>query len=203
MAPESKSAELTRNIDESPSEEWAQSTLHLLLSESQAIDELVVAAKLDPLTGDLADADFGGLDLSRQVMSGWDLRNANFVGTKLGRTDLTGAVLNVENLILAEDWQNAKLDAQVRDDANRAAVLSRSVETLELSVRTNNALKMNGVRTIRAIIALSEGECLRLPNFGRKSLAELKEVLHGVSRETGVPLQLRRSGPRREGQMLP
>jgi DNA-directed RNA polymerase alpha subunit len=50
-------------------------------------------------------------------------------------------------------------------------------EKLELSVRISNALRNDGAVTLGDVVKLTEGELLRMPNFGRKSLAELKEAL--------------------------
>ena len=56
-------------------------------------------------------------------------------------------------------------------------VLSREVDELELSVRSMNCLKNDNIIYIGDLVQKSEGEMLRMPNFGRKSLRELKEVL--------------------------
>ena len=53
----------------------------------------------------------------------------------------------------------------------------RSVDELELSVRSNNCLKNANIRTVGELVAKTEGELLKAKNFGRKSLNEIKEVL--------------------------
>jgi DNA-directed RNA polymerase subunit alpha len=55
--------------------------------------------------------------------------------------------------------------------------LNRSVEELELSVRSYNCLKNAGIQTIGELVQKSESEMLRTKNFGRKSLNEIKEIL--------------------------
>ncbi|MFN7902008.1 MAG: DNA-directed RNA polymerase subunit alpha [Holosporales bacterium] len=55
--------------------------------------------------------------------------------------------------------------------------LLRKVEELELSVRSANCLKNDNIVYIGDLVRKSEGEMLRTPNFGRKSLNEIKEVL--------------------------
>ena len=55
--------------------------------------------------------------------------------------------------------------------------LSRSVEELELSVRSYNCLKNASIQTIGELVQKSESEMLRTKNFGRKSLNEIKEIL--------------------------
>lgn len=57
------------------------------------------------------------------------------------------------------------------------AHLNRSVDELELSVRSYNCLKNANIRTIRDLVQKSEQEMLKTKNFGKKSLQEIKEVL--------------------------
>ena len=61
--------------------------------------------------------------------------------------------------------------------------LDKSVEELELSVRSYNCLKNANIRTIRELVQKTEGEMLKTKNFGRKSLNEIKEILHGMGLE--------------------
>src|SRR5437588_5905248 len=55
--------------------------------------------------------------------------------------------------------------------------LDRSVEELELSVRSYNCLKNANINTIRELVQTTENEMLKTKNFGRKSLNEIKEIL--------------------------
>jgi DNA-directed RNA polymerase subunit alpha len=55
--------------------------------------------------------------------------------------------------------------------------LDRSVEELELSVRSYNCLKNANITTIRELVQKTEPEMLKTKNFGRKSLNEIKEIL--------------------------
>src|ERR1051326_4659608 len=64
--------------------------------------------------------------------------------------------------------------------------LSRSVEELELSVRSYNCLKNAGIQTIGELVQKSESEMLRTKNFGRKSLNEIKEILAGMGLSLGM-----------------
>jgi len=59
----------------------------------------------------------------------------------------------------------------------RVEHLDRSVEELELSVRSYNCLKNANIQTIRELVQRSESEMLKTKNFGRKSLNEIKEIL--------------------------
>ena len=64
--------------------------------------------------------------------------------------------------------------------------LLRKVEELELSVRSANCLKNDNIVYIGDLVQKSEGDMLRTPNFGRKSLNEIKEVLSGMGLHLGM-----------------
>jgi DNA-directed RNA polymerase subunit alpha len=64
--------------------------------------------------------------------------------------------------------------------------LDRSVDELELSVRSYNCLKNADIRTIRELVQKSEPDMLRTKNFGRKSLNEIKEILSSMGLHLGM-----------------
>jgi DNA-directed RNA polymerase subunit alpha len=64
--------------------------------------------------------------------------------------------------------------------------LNRSVEELELSVRSYNCLKNAGIQTIGELVQKTESEMLRTKNFGRKSLNEIKEILSTMGLALGM-----------------
>ena len=66
--------------------------------------------------------------------------------------------------------------------------LYRSVEELELSVRSANCLKNAEIHKIYQLVAKTEAEMLRTKNFGRKSLNEIKEVLSEMGLTLGMKL---------------
>ncbi len=66
--------------------------------------------------------------------------------------------------------------------------LDKSVEELELSVRSYNCLKNANIRTIRELVQKTEAEMLKTKNFGRKSLNEIKEILHSMGLSLGMRL---------------
>src|SRR6202142_2414563 len=77
------------------------------------------------------------------------------------------------------------------EPAERAAsqmneVLNRSVEELELSVRSYNCLKNANIQSIGDLVQKTEAEMLRTKNFGRKSLNEIKEILSGLGLTFGM-----------------
>jgi DNA-directed RNA polymerase subunit alpha len=67
--------------------------------------------------------------------------------------------------------------------------LDKSVEELELSVRSYNCLKNANIRTIRELVQKTEGEMLKTKNFGRKSLNEIKEILTTMGLGLGMRLE--------------
>ena len=66
--------------------------------------------------------------------------------------------------------------------------LLRKVEELELSVRSANCLKNDNIVYIGDLVQKSEAEMLRTPNFGRKSLNEIKEVLTQMGLNLGMDI---------------
>lgn len=66
--------------------------------------------------------------------------------------------------------------------------LQKSVDELELSVRSYNCLKNADIRTIADLVQKTEAEMLKTKNFGRKSLNEIKEVLTEMGLSFGITL---------------
>jgi DNA-directed RNA polymerase subunit alpha len=66
--------------------------------------------------------------------------------------------------------------------------LNRSVDELELSVRSYNCLKNADIRTIGELVQKNEAEMLKTRNFGRKSLNEIKEILTSMGLSLGMDL---------------
>jgi DNA-directed RNA polymerase subunit alpha len=90
--------------------------------------------------------------------------------------------INFEEL----DTERPEEDYQERTLNRLNEVLNRSVEELELSVRSYNCLKNANIQTIGDLIQKSEAEMLRTKNFGRKSLNEIKEILGGMGLSFGM-----------------
>ena len=72
---------------------------------------------------------------------------------------------------------------------NLAEYLNRSVDELELSVRSANCLKNAGIRTIRDLVQKSERDMLETKNFGRKSLNEIRDILRPMGLSLGMELE--------------
>ncbi len=65
-------------------------------------------------------------------------------------------------------------------------LLLTNVDDLELSVRSHNCLKAANIRTIGDLVRKDEAEMLKFRNFGRKSLAELMEIVETMGLEFGM-----------------
>jgi DNA-directed RNA polymerase subunit alpha len=85
-----------------------------------------------------------------------------------------------------EPQQRTVEDSQAEPPFNRN--LLRKVDELELSVRSANCLKNDNIVYIGDLVQKSEAEMLRTPNFGRKSLNEIKEVLATMGLHLGMEI---------------
>ncbi len=82
-------------------------------------------------------------------------------------------------------------ETQVREESDEPEInrqLLRKVDELELSVRSANCLKNDNIVYIGDLVQKTEAEMLRTPNFGRKSLNEIKEVLSNMGLRLGMEL---------------
>jgi DNA-directed RNA polymerase subunit alpha len=68
----------------------------------------------------------------------------------------------------------------------RLEFLDRSVEELELSVRSYNCLKNANIQNLRELVQKTESEMLKTKNFGRKSLNEIKDILNKMGLSLGM-----------------
>jgi len=87
------------------------------------------------------------------------------------------------------DEPEEEKDVLVPEESSLNINLLRKVEELELSVRSANCLKNDEIVYIGDLVQKSESEMLRTPNFGRKSLNEIKEVLSAMTLELGMKIE--------------
>ena len=84
-------------------------------------------------------------------------------------------------------------EPEIEEDPESVLPFNRSllkkVDELELSVRSANCLKNDNIVYIGDLVQKTEPEMLRTPNFGRKSLNEIKEVLKMMSLELGMEVE--------------
>jgi len=83
-------------------------------------------------------------------------------------------------------------DEMDREEERLNENLSRSVDELELSVRSYNCLKNANIRTIGELVQKTEAEMLKTKNFGRKSLNEIKEILGSMGLSLGMKVDEKR-----------
>jgi DNA-directed RNA polymerase subunit alpha len=85
-----------------------------------------------------------------------------------------------------EDTEDYSYQQAERAPLPRNDQLDRSVDELELSVRSYNCLKNAGIKTIRDLVQRSEREMLATKNFGKKSLGEIRDILRGMGLDFGM-----------------
>jgi len=81
-----------------------------------------------------------------------------------------------------------EVEVEEDDDNGLEELLAQPIEHLDLSVRSMNCLKSDDVFRVGDLVQRSEQAMLRTPNFGRKSLNEIKEVLENMGLELGMEL---------------
>lgn len=115
-----------------------------------------------------------------------------------------GSILkqHLDMFITVEDEQRQVEEFEEKKEevsplAELQAKLDKSIEELELSVRSFNCLEAAGIKTIRDLVQKTEAEMLKYKNFGRKSLSEIKNILKEMSLsfnmkldERGLPVSL-------------
>jgi DNA-directed RNA polymerase subunit alpha len=144
-------------------------------SPIKKVNYLVEAARLGQTT------DYDKLTVDVWTNGSISARDAVSLAAKLIRDHLN-IFINLE--------EGAEQTAEGSSDQPRTGIsnenLDKSVEELELSVRSYNCLKNANIRTIRELVQKSEGEMLKTKNFGRKSLNEIKEILHTMGLGLGM-----------------
>jgi len=85
-----------------------------------------------------------------------------------------------------EEEEEYKYEDIARPPLMRNDLLDKPVDELELSVRSYNCLKNADIRSIRDLIKRSEKDMLHTKNFGKKSLTEIKDLLHGMGLDFGM-----------------
>ncbi len=88
-----------------------------------------------------------------------------------------------------EEKEEAPVPEIDEEKYEMARNLARSVEELELSVRSANCLKNADIKTISDLVEKTEQEMLKTRNFGRKSLNEIKEILKEMNLTLGMNLE--------------
>jgi DNA-directed RNA polymerase subunit alpha len=110
-------------------------------------------------------------------------RDAVGLAAKLMKDHLT-IFINIEE----EDEIEEPAELPEHDREVWSEKLNKSVDEMELSVRSYNCLKNANIRTIGELVQKTEAEMLKTKNFGRKSLNEIKEILAGMGLSLGMKL---------------
>ena len=97
-----------------------------------------------------------------------------------------------DHMVLFITFDEAPMEAQepvVDEERDRLReLLGRSVEELELSVRSGNCLRRANIKTLGDLVRRSEGEMLKYRNFGKQSLKEITEILSGMGLGLGMDI---------------
>ncbi len=97
-----------------------------------------------------------------------------------------------------EEEEEVVETAVMKEDRKINENISRSVDELELSVRSSNCLKNADIKTIADLVQRTEVEMLKTKNFGRKSLNEIKEILGEMGLFLGMKLEGMSAGAGKE-----
>jgi DNA-directed RNA polymerase subunit alpha len=143
-------------------------------SPVRKVNYTVEAARLGQIT------DYDKLDI--EIWTNGAIAPADALGlaAKLLKDHMT-IFINFEEELEAESSRDEK--PQIRNEN-----LNRSVEELELSVRSYNCLKNANIQSIGELVQKTEAEMLKTKNFGRKSLNEIKEILASMGLSLGMKI---------------
>src|SRR6266480_4441235 len=111
-------------------------------------------------------------------------RDAVGLASKLMRDHLS-IFINIED---EDEDEETPVELSEQDRDQWWEKLNKSVDEMELSVRSYNCLKNANIRTIGELVQKTESEMLKTKNFGRKSLNEIKEILAGMGLSLGMKL---------------
>ena len=106
--------------------------------------------------------------------------NTDGASTPMDSVNYGASVLidHFKHFLIPDALPVLEITEKVDDEVLRIrAILSQSIEEMELSVRSHNCLQAAGIKVISDLVSKSESEMLKYKNFGRKSLSELVEKL--------------------------
>lgn len=167
------------------------SIVGVMQCDSGVFKDLISAGGLDPERGEISDIDLSDVDLSGQDLSNLDLSEACFENTGLNQTDLRDAKVDQIEIQFSKDYTNAKIDQPLlkKIEATRIeTVLLMPITDGDFSIRTQKCLEGEAINFFGQLVQLKERELLHIPNFGRKSLSELRKAF--VSMELSFEMEL-------------
>ena len=80
-------------------------------------------------------------------------------------------------------------EEEINEALEIKGILTKSIDEMELSVRSHNCLQAAGIKTIGELVSKEESEMLKFKNFGRKSLTELQEKLGELELHFGMDVK--------------
>ena len=166
-----------KNFDEDLSIGWIP--LDSVHSPIKKVNYFVDAARVGQAT------DYEKLTLEVWSNGAVTPRDAVGLASKLMKDHLT-IFINIEDEEEGEDETPVELSEHDREAWSEK--LTKSVDEMELSVRSYNCLKNANIRTIGELVQKTEAEMLKTKNFGRKSLNEIKEILTTMGLSLGMKL---------------
>lgn len=169
-----------RNFDEDLGIGWIP--IDSVHSPVKKVNYLVEMARLGQTT------DYEKLTLDVWTNGAVTSRDAVSLAARLLREHMS-IFVSLEDAIDASDDAKGALGGLAVSNEH----LDKSVEELELSVRSYNCLKNANIRTIRELVQKTEAEMLKTKNFGRKSLNEIREILQTMG--LGLGMKLDQSAP--------
>ncbi len=115
--------------------------------------------------------------------------NTDGASTPMDSVNYGASVLidHFKHFLIPDALPVLEITEKVDDEVLRIrAILSQSIEEMELSVRSHNCLQAAGIKVISDLVSKSESEMLKYKNFGRKSLSELVEKLAEMGLTFGI-----------------
>jgi len=152
-----------------------------IFSPIRKVNYLVTNARVGQRT------DYDKLTIEIWTDGSLSARDAMAYAAKILKEQLT-VFINFEEEDEPEEEEDEKTEVKINEN------LFRSVDELELSVRSSNCLKNANIHLIGELVQKTEAEMLKTKNFGRKSLNEIKEILS----EMGLALGMKVDFPPRE-----
>ncbi|MBD3414586.1 MAG: DNA-directed RNA polymerase subunit alpha [Candidatus Aminicenantes bacterium] len=129
--------------------------------------------------------DYEKLDLEVWTTGAMNPQDAVSNGAKILRDHLV-IFMNVVDEPLVRDEKEEKEEIPYM---NKLDILTKSIDHLELSVRSNNCLRSAGISYVYELVQKTEEELLKTKNFGRKSLLEIKETLKEMDLELNTEFE--------------
>jgi len=167
-----------KNFDEDLSIGWIPvDSVH---SPTKKVNYFVENARVGQAT------DYEKLTIEVWTNSAVSPRDAVGLASKLMKDHLT-IFINIDD---EDDEESGDTPVEISDSDREAWTekLNKSVDEMELSVRSYNCLKNANIRTIGELVQKTEAEMLKTKNFGRKSLNEIKEILGSMGLSLGMKL---------------